>query len=52
MNRVRNRIYHKFSYIPKNSTFFGCVGCGRCITDCPVNIDIIEIINNARKVKK
>jgi ferredoxin len=52
MNRIRNRIYHKFNYFPKNSQVFGCVGCGRCITECPVNIDIIETINDARQVKK
>jgi sulfhydrogenase subunit beta (sulfur reductase) len=52
MNRIRNRVYHKFSYFPKNSKVFGCVGCGRCITECPVNIDIIETINDAGQVKK
>jgi Fe-S oxidoreductase len=52
MNRLRNRVYHKFNYFPKNSQVFGCVGCGRCIIECPVNIDIIEIINDARQVEK
>jgi sulfhydrogenase subunit beta (sulfur reductase) len=51
MNRVRNRVFHKFNYFPKNYAVIGCVGCGRCITFCPVNIDIIEIINKAREVK-
>jgi sulfhydrogenase subunit beta (sulfur reductase) len=51
MNRVRNRIYHKFNYLLKNNQILGCVGCGRCIDDCPVHIDIIEIITNAREVK-
>ena len=51
-NRLRNRVYHKFNYFPKNSQVFGCVGCGRCITECPVNIDIIEIINDAWQVEK
>jgi len=52
MNRIRNRVFHKFNYFPKNNQVFGCVGCGRCITECPVNIDIIEIVNQAREVKK
>ena len=52
MNRFRNRVYHKFNYFPKNSQVFGCVGCGRCIIECPVNIDIIETINDAWKVEK
>ena len=44
MNRVRNRVYHKFSYFPKNSNVTACTGCGRCIDYCPVNIDIIDVI--------
>lgn len=52
MNRVRNRVYHKFNYFPKNQHVFGCVGCGRCIDECPVNIDIIEIVTKAGEVKK
>jgi ferredoxin len=50
MNRLRNRIYHKFNYIPKQYQVFGCVGCGRCIEKCPMAIDIIDIINNAWEV--
>jgi sulfhydrogenase subunit beta (sulfur reductase) len=22
----------------------GCVGCGRCVTECPVNLDIREVM--------
>jgi len=44
MNRVRNRVYHKFSYFPKNSNVTACTGCGRCIDYCPANIDIIDVI--------
>ncbi|PNX49710.1 MAG: (4Fe-4S)-binding protein [Thermoplasmata archaeon M9B1D] len=51
MNRTRNRVYHKFNYYPKNYNIIACVGCGRCINDCPVNIDIIDIIDQAREVK-
>ncbi len=42
--RVRNRIYHKFKYLHDNFNLLGCVGCGRCIEHCPVNVDITEII--------
>jgi sulfhydrogenase subunit beta (sulfur reductase) len=52
MNRVRNRIYHKFNYLVKNNQVLGCVGCGRCIEECPVHIDIIDIITKAREVKQ
>jgi len=45
MNRLRNRVYHKFKYYPELYDIFGCTGCGRCIRHCPVNIDIIDIIN-------
>lgn len=51
MNRTRNRVYHKFNYFPKNYNVIACVGCGRCINDCPVNIDIIDVIDQAREVK-
>jgi len=45
MNRIRNRVYHKFKYYPNNFNEYLCVGCGRCVDKCPVNIDIIDIIN-------
>ena len=43
--RLRQRIMHKFSYTVDryNQTF--CVGCGRCVSRCPVNIDLREILN-------
>jgi ferredoxin len=50
MNRVRNRVYHKFNYFPHNCDVIACVGCGRCIAVCPVNIDIIDVINSAWEV--
>ncbi len=40
--RWRQRIYHKFSYMPKREHVFGCVGCGRCTDVCPVNMNIME----------
>lgn len=46
--RQRNRIYHKFLYSEKNMGMVGCVGCGRCISGCPVNIDIIEVIEDVK----
>jgi ferredoxin len=35
---------HKFSYHPLNYEGLGCVGCGRCIDRCPVNLDIREAL--------
>jgi ferredoxin len=51
MNRVRNRVYHKYNYFPKNFDIIACVGCGRCIENCPVNIDIIDVVTRASEVK-
>ena len=50
--RQRNRIYHKFLYMGKNLDVIGCVGCGRCITGCPVNIDIIEVVEGVKALKR
>ncbi|UCF12521.1 MAG: 4Fe-4S dicluster domain-containing protein [Thermoplasmatales archaeon] len=50
-NRVKNRIYHKYNYYPKNFDVIACVGCGRCIDLCPVNIDIIDVVTRAGEVK-
>lgn len=48
MNRVKNRIYHKHNYYPKNYDVIACVGCGRCIDACPANIDIIDVITRVK----
>jgi len=40
-HRMRNRIGHKFSYYPQlHDKTLACVGCGRCIFNCPVSFDI------------
>jgi ferredoxin len=42
--RVRQRFMHKLHYFPeRHGGDLSCVGCGRCILYCPVNIDIREI---------
>ena len=45
MNRLRNRVYHKFKYYHDNFGVHLCVGCGRCVDECPVNVDIIDIVS-------
>jgi len=42
--RFRQRFMHKLKYFQDDFDAIMCVGCGRCIQYCPVNIDIREII--------
>jgi len=51
--RMRQRIMHKFNYFVKNFGESFCVGCGRCVRECPVNLDIRETIGtiSARQVE-
>ena len=49
MNRLRNRFYHKFKYYHDNFDVHLCVGCGRCVDNCPVNIDIIEVMGQVEE---
>lgn len=41
---MRNRVSHKFSTYPENWGVFSCNGCGRCISNCPVCLDIRAIV--------
>jgi ferredoxin len=44
--RMRQRIMHKFCYIPENFCILGCVGCGRCIRYCPGGNDVSHVLAN------
>lgn len=43
--RYRHFILHKFLFYQKQVGLPGCVGCGRCITWCPMGIDLREVIS-------
>ncbi len=43
--RWRQRLMHKFSYMPERLEVRGCVGCGRCSRSCPVDMNIAESLN-------
>jgi len=47
--RFRQRIMHKFKYFVDNYGTIACVGCGRCIVNCPVNLDIRQVIEQIRQ---
>jgi len=42
--RYRQRVLHKFHYFHENWGENLCVGCGRCVVECPVNVDIREAV--------
>lgn len=50
VQRVRNRFMHKLKYFPDRFGPLSCVGCGRCIRECPVNIDIREVLRDLLQV--
>lgn len=42
--RMRQRILHKFLYTVDTFGQVFCVGCGRCVRNCPVNLDLRETL--------
>ena len=43
--RFRFRIYHQIEYYRERYGVTMCVGCGRCISNCPTRIDWVSIVN-------
>lgn len=45
LERFRQRFMHKLVYFPANNNGeFGCVGCGRCLTKCPISMNIVKVM--------
>lgn len=45
LERYRQRYMHKLTYFPRNNDGnYACVGCGRCLIKCPVNMNIVKVI--------
>jgi len=44
--RASRRYQHKLKYDYQETGISGCVGCGRCLTSCPVNIGMSTFIEN------
>jgi sulfhydrogenase subunit beta (sulfur reductase) len=51
-SRYRQWLTHKMASWVDQFGSFGCVGCGRCITWCPVGIDITQELNAIRQSDK
>lgn len=45
LQRFRQRFMHKLVYFPANNEGeFMCVGCGRCVSSCPISMNIAKVI--------
>jgi sulfhydrogenase subunit beta (sulfur reductase) len=47
-DRVRNRYYHKQEAFVREFGMPSCVGCGRCIDNCPTGINVVEVFQHVR----
>jgi ferredoxin len=46
--RLKHRLLHKLIYYRPQFGTLGCVGCGRCVTNCPVKIDPATVVAKLR----
>lgn len=48
MERFKNRYYHKFFRFKDRYDDYKCTGCGRCVDDCPGEIDMREVLTGIK----
>lgn len=49
--RVRQRFMHKLCYFEQRYGSPLCVGCGRCLIDCPAAVDITRIVDRVNELR-
>ncbi len=45
---MKNRYYHKQEAFVREFGKPSCVGCGRCIENCPTKINVVEVFQYVR----
>ncbi|MFH0811111.1 MAG: 4Fe-4S dicluster domain-containing protein [Pseudomonadota bacterium] len=48
-SRIKRRVWDKFKEFPDRFGKLACMGCGRCTDNCPVDIDLVEIISTLQR---
>lgn len=50
IERTRQRLSHKYAYWLDQIGLIGCTGCGRCVSYCPVGLDIRAMLRQAQSL--
>ena len=48
--RYRQRVLHKFVYVPQIIGKTACTGCGRCVRSCPAGMDIQKVVEGVAEL--